>query len=125
MSGGATMQEASGFLASDGRFFFSAEECIQYESELARVSGIRDRCSALICAIRVGDFKNIPEHMQECLAEAEDCFEEVWNEVLVPLLVPSTWDGDISVATPHELAIFEKKLGFVRLVVSYLLEGSA
>lgn len=119
------MQDVSGFLASDGRFFFGAEECSQYELELTRESGIRDRCRALVDAIRVGSVNNLPEYMQAYLADPEDWLEEAWNEVVIPLLVPSSWDGDISGGTSHEFIIFEKRLSFVRLVVSYVLDGSA
>lgn len=118
------MQDVSGFLASDGRFFFSPEECSQYESELARVSGIRDRCRSLLDAVRLGAVKNLPEYIQEYLNDPEDWFEGVWNEVVVPLLVPSDWDGDVLAATQHEFEIFEKRLNCVRLIVSYVLKDA-
>lgn len=89
------------------------------------MSGIRDRCRSLLDAVRLGAVKNLPEHIQQCLTDHEDWFEEVWNEVVAPLLLPSDWDGDILAATPHEFVIFEKRLNFVHLVVSYALKDAA
>ena len=70
------MQDASGFLASDGRFFFDAEECRQYESELERVAGIQDRCKALINAFQGGVCGSLPAEMQGHLSDPEGWMEE-------------------------------------------------
>jgi hypothetical protein len=88
------------------------------------VAGIRDRCKALIDAIRVGATTNLPERIGEHLSDPEDWLEEVWNETIVPLLVPLAGDLGISDATPSEFTIFERKLNFVRLVVCHVLDGS-
>lgn len=85
------MEPISGFLSFDGKFFSSSEACSAYEERLAHLSGLAERCKAVVDACRsAGAFsspgfpKGLQEHLQSIPIED---YEDLWNEYLMYLFV--------------------------------------
>ena len=83
------MEHVNGYLAEDGKFFHSEEECRAYEGSLE----CEIRRKAVIKCFREGEYlsgnsTSLPKDLRDHFAAiSEDDLTELWNQHLLPLFL--------------------------------------
>lgn len=82
------MEQVSGFIALDGKFFLSEEECKRHEVLVKKFRSLKSKTEALVAFFRNGE--ELPPEFPETLSETLKDFEEderidLWNDFLVHL----------------------------------------
>lgn len=90
------MQQVSGYIAFDGKFFASAEACKAHEDEIERIAGVSNRVKAVLECFSQGIYLSksswvdsfLPEPLLEFIsAIPEEDLEDLWNNQILRLFL--------------------------------------
>jgi hypothetical protein len=90
------MEQVSGYIATDGKFFTSAEACKEHDAGIARKDGIRSRAMAVVECFSQGIYlsrtswegSSLPTSLLEFIAGiSEEDIEDLWNNQIIQLFL--------------------------------------
>jgi hypothetical protein len=90
------MERVSGYIATDGSFFTTAEACRAHEEEIERTTGMASRAKAVVECFSQGTFLSkktwddslLPAPLLEFIAAIpEEDLEDLWNNQIMHLFL--------------------------------------
>ena len=90
------MEQVSGYIATDGKFFASAESCKEHDDEIARKNGIHSRAKAVVECFSQGVYlsrsswegSSLPTSLLEFIGTIpEEDIEDLWNNQIIQLFL--------------------------------------
>mgnify|MGYP000075312800 CR=1 FL=1 len=90
------MEQVSGYIAFDGKFFASAEACKAHEDEIERIARVSNRVKAVVECFSQGTYLSkkswvdslLPEPLLEFIAAIpEEDLEDLWNNQIMHLFL--------------------------------------